>query len=173
MFFAYVLLACLSDPDFEVREAAERQLVAMVDRSPWIYGPIVENWRSLCPECHRRASRVAVVYCRWKVASIAPREAPVWPICDAYPIACPVIPFGLEDVRDRSRWPVCHRDSGPPSWSGYRKTTACRVQDLIREGWSAERASDLVDRMWKLERRDRSDCGLAWSSGDPWKWHSP
>jgi len=160
------LYAALCDPHFDRRESAEQRLIAIIDRSPAVYGPRLAAWcrDATCPEVRSRVLRILAVYERWRVASYVPATAPVWPICDAWPVACPVIPFGLEDVRDRCRWPVEHRPgvvSRGPQWTSYRATTEQRVRAMLREGATWEAADDLVRRMWILEQRAKHDCGAS------------
>ncbi|MFO0806701.1 MAG: hypothetical protein U0791_26650 [Gemmataceae bacterium] len=172
----------LCDPHFDRREAATARLAHLIDRHPALYGPVLGDWcrAATCPEVRSRALRVLGGYARWRAVVYAPSEgtAPVWPICDAYPVACPVIPFGLEDARDRCRWPVEHIRDAPkmvgktsgPNWASYRATTERRVRAMIREGMTWSEADDLVRRMWVLECRSRHDCGKVldvseWSGG--------
>ena len=81
----------------------------------------------------RRALAVLTVYTRHRVNSFTLRTAPVYPICDCFPIPCPAVPaFALLDVRDRCRWPVeCEPGSkGGPVWTSYRRTTERRVREI-------------------------------------------
>lgn len=172
LLFAY---AALCDPHFDRREAATTRLAHLIDRHPALYGPSLGDWcrGATCPEVRSRSLRVLGGYARWRAVAYVPSTSPIWPICDAYPVACPVIPFGLEDVRDRCRWPVEHRGterSGGPAWAAYRATTERRLRAMIREGMTWEAADDLVRRMWVLERRAKHDCGKVlevggWSGG--------
>lgn len=168
------LYASLCDPEYHVREAASARLAHLIDRHPAIYGPrLLELARgATCPEVRSRAARALVIYERWRVNSFVPSTAPVWPICDAYPVANPVIPFGLADVRDRCRWPVRTRpgDASGPTWTAYRRTTEERVRDMLRSGASHEEADSLVGRMWALEQAHRGDVDAArWAVSGTWR----
>jgi hypothetical protein len=160
--------AALCDPHFDRREAATARLAHLIDRHPALYGPRLGDWcrGATCPEVRSRSLRVLGGYARWRAVAYVPSAgtAPVWPICDAFPVACPVIPFGLEDVRDRCRWPVEHRPgvvSRGPQWTSYRATTEQRVRAMLREGATWEAADGLVRRMWILEQRAKHDCGAS------------
>lgn len=166
--------AALCDPHFDRREAAESRLVSLLDRHPATYGPRLAEWcrAATCPEVRSRSLRALRVYDRWRVATYVPATCPVWPICDAFPVACLVIPFGLEDVRDRHRWPVesIAAASGGPNWTAYRVTTERRIRAAIRDGAAWEECDRLLERMWSLERRSKHDCGVridpaGWSGG--------
>ncbi len=170
--YALALYAALSDPEFTVRESAQARLSHLVDRHPAIYGPRLAEWCRDCPspEARRRLLQVLTAYARWKVNSFVPSGVPVWPICDAYPVACPLIPFALVDVRDRCRWPVESQpgDAGGPYWTAYRRTTERRVRDMLRDGASFAECDALVGRMWRLEQAAKSDCGEKWAEAAGW-----
>ncbi len=167
LLFAY---AALCDPHFDRREAAELRLSHLIDRHPSTYGPRLGDWcrGATRPEVRSRALRVLGGYVRWRAVSYVPRGVPVWPICDAFPVARPVIPFGLEDVRDRCRWPVEHRPdaSRGPAWTSYRATTEQRVREMLRAGATWEAADEIVRRMWILEQRAKHDCGKVLPAGE-------
>lgn len=171
MLYVALLYASLADPVYESRESATARLTHLVSRYPSLYGPRLAEWYRgcPCPETRSRCLPILSAYVRWRVDSFVP-PCPLWPISDAFPIACPVIPFALEDVRDRWQWPVessphmPSHNSGSPYWIAYRRTTERRVREAIREGMSHEAASDLVRRMWRLEVRSKHDCGYV----TPW-----
>jgi len=168
--------AALCDQHFDRRESAEIRLARLIDRHPATYGPALASYvrHATCPEVRTRCLRVLRTYERWRMVSYAPRGVPAWPICDAFPVACPAIPFGLEDVRDRCRWPVEHfRDvakmvgkTSGPHWAAYRATTERRVREMIREGMSYDAADELVRRMYRLEVRAKHDCGAVLDVGE-------
>lgn len=162
LLFAY---ASLADPVYETREAATARLTEQVGRHPAIYGPPLASWVASCscPETRTRCLLVLTSYTRWRVDSYVPSTVPLFPICDTFPLPNALLPaFTLEDVRDRGRWPVTwHTDSrGGPHWSSYRRTTEAKIREAIRDGMSHDDASELLRRMWHLERRSRHDCGL-------------
>lgn len=165
MLFAY---ASLCDPHFDRRESAESRLTHLITTHPSLYGPRLADLvrAATCPEVRSRGMRVLAVYTHWRVTAYAP-PAPCWPICDTFPVPCPVLPaFALEDVRDRHRWPVessphmPSHNSGGPWWPSYRLTTERRVREMIREGGTWDEADSLVLRMWQQEVRSRHDCGV-------------
>lgn len=171
LLFAY---ASLGDPLYDVREAAEVRLTHLVSRYPAIYGPRLGEWcrGATCPEVRSRSLRVLAVYDRWRVVSYVPSGVPCWPISDAFPLPCVVLPaFALEDVRDKLRWPLRYSGRSPgPAWNGYRRTTEENVRERLRAGATWEEADELLARMMKLELRSRSDCGVelqltGWAGG--------
>ncbi len=167
------LYAALCDPHFDRREAAELRLLRLIDRHPAIYGPRLGEWcrGATCPEIRSRTLRILAGYERWRVASYVPATAPVWPICDCWPVACPVIPFGLEDVRDRCAVPVdstCKGSVYPapdytrgPHWHRYRATTERAIRERLRAGATWEECDAMLSRMWSLEQRAKHDCGAS------------
>jgi hypothetical protein len=163
MLYVLFLYASLGDESFASRESATVSLSHLIDRHPATYGPRLGEWASqaACPEVRARCRRILAHYTRWRVNSYVP-PTPCFPICDCFPVACPVVPFGLVDVRDRCRWPVASRpdDARGPIWTGYRRTTEARVREMLRQGVSEAEVSDILTRMWMLEVRDRHDCGV-------------
>ena len=175
MMHVLLLYCSLADPVYETRESAMSQLTHLLDRHPQTTGPHLARWITscTCPETRRRTLILLGRYDRWRANSFVPSAVPVWPICDAFPVACPVIPFGLEDVRDRCRWPVCGSlpsDVGGPVWTAYRRTTERHVRDLIRQGLSHGAADDLVARMWRLEQASHGDVdAVRWAVSGEWR----
>lgn len=165
MLHLIALYAGLIDPRWEARESAESQLVSLIERHPDIYGQrLAELAREATePEVRARCRRPLLVYARWRVASYVPRSVPVWPICDAFPVANPVVPFGMLDVRCKCSWPVEHCStarSGGPHWTAYRQTTERRIRALIGEGMSHADADMLLERMYAIEVRAKCDCNF-------------
>lgn len=183
LYFLFLYMA-LADSRWDARESAEQALIRLVDRSPAVYGSRLADLarEATEPEVVARCRRPLVVYARWRVNSYVPSTTPVWPICDAYPVANPVVPFGLVDVRCKCSWPVEVWDSamrsGGPHWTAYRKTTERRVREMIAAGMSHEDADVLLGRMYAIEVRHRCDCNFdpdwkGWSGGFPQPKESP
>lgn len=176
LLFAY---SSLCDPHFDRREAATARLAHLIDRHPMTYGPRLGDLvrGATCPEVRSRAMRVLAGYARWRVYAYVPRGVPVWPICDAYPLPCVVLPaFAMEDVRDRWAMPSCDAPPGAmlsgPHWGRWRAGTERMVRERLRAGATWEDCDVLVARMWRLEVRARHDCGAvldvrAWAGGYP------
>ncbi len=172
MLYFIFLYASLASPVWAERESASASLLRLIDRHPGTLGPRLESLArdATEPEVRARVRLPLALYTRWRVNSFVPNGCPVWPICDAFPVANPVVPFGLADVRCKCTWPVESWSSdgrGGPQWTAYRRTTERRVRELLREGMSHDAANELVSRMWVVEQRHRSDCGIDLENG-PW-----
>lgn len=172
LLFAYCSLA---DPEYHARESAMSRLIQSIDRHPALYGPRLREIARgcTCPEVRARCTRILAGYDRWRVNSFVPTTAPVWPICDAFPVANPFVPFALApDVRDKLRWPVqtMHGDLSGPYWTAYRRTTAAHVRVMLLDGVEAETCDRLVSRMWVLEQAACGDCGAErWAITAAWR----
>lgn len=167
------LYTSLADPRWEVRESAECRLVALIDRSPGVYGPrLAELARGATePEIAARCRRPLAVYGRWRVVSYVPSTVPVWPICDAVPV-----PMLYGDARSKligMEWynggSACAAgcDCGP-YWHRYRRGTECMVRHMLMRGASFAECDDLLARMWALERAACGDCGAKWAEAANW-----
>lgn len=173
MLFLIFTYSLLSDPVYAVRESASDALLRLVDRHPDIYGPRLEALvrEGTEPEIRARAVRPLHAYYRWRANSFVPTGLPCYPICDAYPVQHPAVPFGLVDVRCKCTWPVetAYSDGkGGPTWVAYRRTTEQRVREMLWNGASHDEVRMLLERMMVVERRHKSDCGYDLPDG-PWR----
>jgi hypothetical protein len=173
LLFAYCSLA---DPEYHARESAMSRLIQSIDRHPALYGPRLREIARgcTCPEVRARCTRILAGYDRWRVNSFVPTTAPVWPICDAFPVANPFVPFALApDVRDKLRWPVqtMHGDLSGPYWTAYRRTTAAHVRVMLLDGVDPADVQELLARMWRLECRSCGDVSAErWAVSEGWTW---
>lgn len=169
------LFLLLGDPRWDVRDAAEWELVRLVNARPWDYGPRLERLAGQAtePEVAFRMRRPLRVYACWQANSYVPKTVPVWPVCDCYPVA------GADrDGRDRQAvrqvltldYPAA-ADRGP-YWRSWRAGTERMARQMIREGRTRAEVDALLLRMWRLEIEAGSDCNAqdtlrSWE-GRPW-----
>ncbi len=174
-----LLFACLSHEDFHARERASSHLLHLVSRHPADFGPAILRLAaaSTCPEARSRSRPIANCYAQWRITSYVPSSVPVWPCCDMYPTANPLVPFGLApDVRDRCfglrhlcvRSAEPHLDTGP-YWHRHRAATEALVREKFRGGATHAEVDALLARMWAIENEYASDCAARWPESARWK----
>lgn len=176
MLHLMAMYAALYASEWESREAAERELVRLVDRHPSRYGPPLASWARAAtePEVVARCRRPLNVYRRHLANAYVPRSVPVWPICDAMPTGLSG-PVALQFPRSaewlRSGEPCLPELATGPWWHRYRRGTERMARRMLLDGASEAEVDGLLARMWRLEAEVRGDCDQWAEASASWaKW---